>query len=50
MMATYYSFKNIVNSTETLVKTPGSVDGQVFDVADCDSCSLAVMDHVTISI
>lgn len=44
MMAKYYSFKNIMNVAETQVKKPGDVDGQPFDIADCEGSSLVVMD------
>ena len=42
MMANYYSFKDKKN--ENLVKNPGDVDGQVFDIADCDNSTLVIMD------
>ena len=45
MMATFYSFKDKVNVAEPLVKTPGVVDGQMFDIADCENSTLVVMDH-----
>jgi protein XRP2 len=45
MMSTFYSFKNKENEAEPLVKMPGTVDGQIFDIADCKNCSLAVLDH-----
>ena len=43
MMAAFYSFKGKVN--ETLTKSSGEVDGQGFDIADCDGCTLIVMDN-----
>ena len=43
MMLTFYTFKNKTN--ETLVKNPGDIDGQMFDIADCDNCTLVVMDY-----
>mmetsp|Transcript_22009 Transcript_22009/g.37127 ORF Transcript_22009/g.37127 Transcript_22009/m.37127 type:complete len:456 (+) Transcript_22009:106-1473(+) len=45
MMLTYYSFKNKVNEPEPLIKTPGSIEGQMFDIADCEGSTLVVMDH-----
>lgn len=45
MMATFYSFKNKVDEPEPLVKTPGIVDGQMFDIADCKNSTLVIMDH-----
>jgi protein XRP2 len=43
MMETFYSFKN--KNNETLMKKPGDVDGQGFDIADCDGSTLIVMDN-----
>lgn len=45
MMATFYSFKNIVNATEPAVKAPDSIQGQMFDIGDCEGSTLVVMDH-----
>jgi len=44
MMATFYSFKNKKSEPNPLVKKAGEVDGQVFDMADCEDCTLIVMD------
>lgn len=44
-MATFYSFKNVINAAEPKIKNPGSVDGQMFDIADCEGSTLVVMDH-----
>ena len=45
MMLTFYSFKNKVDENEPLVKPPGSIDGQMFDIADCKNSTLIVMDQ-----
>ena len=45
MMLTFYSFKNKKNETEPLVKLPSSIDGQMFDIADCENSTLVVMDR-----
>ena len=45
MMDTYYTFKNKKDDHTTLVKSSGEVDGQVFDLADCDNCTMIVMDN-----
>lgn len=45
MMLTFYSFKNKVDEPEPLVKPPGSVDGQMFDIADCKNSTLVVLDQ-----
>ncbi len=42
MMLTFYSFKNKTN--ETCTKNPGDIDGQMFDIADCNNSTLIVMD------
>ena len=44
MMATFYSFKNKVNVAEPLIKKPGEIDGQMFDIADCEGSTLVIMD------
>jgi hypothetical protein len=43
MMTEYYSFKNKAN--ESLIKLPGTIDGQGFDIADCENSTLVVLDH-----
>jgi hypothetical protein len=45
MMATYYSFKNVVDAKAPLIKGPGEVDGQVFDMSQCTGSTLVVMDR-----
>eukprot|EP00941_MAST-03F_sp_MAST-3F-sp1_P006144 g6144.t1 len=40
---THYTFKNCRN--ETLVKAPGEIDAQTFDIADLDSCEVLLLDH-----
>lgn len=32
MMKTFYSFKDLNNVQEPIIKLPGSIDGQMFDV------------------
>lgn len=44
-MATFYSFKNKVNEPEPLMKLPGSIEGQMFDIADCSNSTLLVLDQ-----
>ena len=43
MMATFYTFKDKKEGTH--VKNPGDVDGQQFDIGDCENCTLVIMDH-----
>jgi protein XRP2 len=45
MMLTFYSFKNKVDEPEPLMKLPGSIEGQMFDIADCKNSTLLVLDH-----
>lgn len=45
MMSTFYSFKNKVNEPEPLIKNPGDIDGQMFDIADCENSTLVIMDN-----
>lgn len=45
MMATFYTFKDKVNEPEPLVKNPGEVDGQMFDIGDCENSTLVIMDQ-----
>ncbi len=45
MMVTFYSFKNKIDEPSPLIKLPGSIDGQVFDIADCKNSTLVVADH-----
>lgn len=42
-MATFYTFKDKKEGTH--VKNPGDVDGQQFDIGDCENCTLVVMDQ-----
>eukprot|EP00602_Paraphysomonas_sp_CaronLab_P009657 CAMPEP_0185023132 /NCGR_PEP_ID=MMETSP1103-20130426/5826_1 /TAXON_ID=36769 /ORGANISM="Paraphysomonas bandaiensis, Strain Caron Lab Isolate" /LENGTH=472 /DNA_ID=CAMNT_0027555569 /DNA_START=99 /DNA_END=1517 /DNA_ORIENTATION=+ len=44
-MATFYSFKNKKNESEPLIKEPGSIDGQMFDIADCEGSTMVLMDQ-----
>lgn len=45
MMLTFYSFKNKKDEPEPLVKLPNTIDGQMFDIADCENSTLVVLDH-----
>jgi hypothetical protein len=45
MMLTFYSFKNKHNEASPLIKTPGSIEGQMFDIGDCSNSTLVVLDH-----
>ena len=45
MMATFFSFKNKVNEPEPLVRLPGSIEGQMYDISDCENSTLVVLDH-----
>jgi hypothetical protein len=45
MVATFYSFKNKKNESEPLIKTPGDIAGQMFDIADCEGSTLIIMDN-----
>ena len=40
MMLTFYSFKNKINEPAPLVKNPGDIDGQMFEIADCEGCTM----------
>jgi hypothetical protein len=42
MMETFYSFKNM-SGRKDLVKAPGSVNGQPFELKDLDSCDVQVL-------
>jgi protein XRP2 len=44
MMANYYSYKNKKNIKDVLIKKPGDIDGQVFDIAECENCTLVILD------
>lgn len=44
-MATFYSYKNMNNLTEPLIKKPGEIDGQMFDIGDCANSTLIIMDN-----
>lgn len=44
-MATFYSYKNKKNLTEPLIKKPGEIDGQMFDIGDCENSTLVIMDN-----
>ena len=44
MMATFYSFKG-VKGGKPEPKMPGTINGQMFDIADCEDAELVVLDH-----
>lgn len=44
MMTTFYSFKGVKGGKPD-PKMPGTIDGQMFDIADCEDAELVVMDH-----
>jgi len=45
MYENFYSFTKKVDEPEPLIKAPGSIDGQMFDIADCENSTLVVLDH-----
>jgi hypothetical protein len=45
MMATFYTYKDKKNLSEPLVKNPGDIDGQMFDIGDCENSTLVIMDN-----
>lgn len=45
MVATFYSFKDKIDEAETLLKTPGSVEGQMFTISNCSGTNMALCDH-----
>ena len=45
MMLTFYTFKDKKDEPQPLVKNPGDIDGQQFDIGDCENCTLVIMDH-----
>jgi protein XRP2 len=45
MMEKFFSFKGI--QSDLVVKLPGDVDGQVFEISECEDSNLVVMDHVS---
>jgi hypothetical protein len=44
MMKEFYSFTGKKDEPEPLIKKPGDVDGQVFNIAECENSTLVVMD------
>ena len=42
MMNNFYSIKNKSNETNPIIKHPGSIDGQVFEIADCSDCVIVI--------
>lgn len=45
LMLNYYSFKDKHDIRSPLIKIPGSIDGQPFEIASCSNCTLVVLDH-----
>lgn len=46
MMLTYYSFQKVSGQNDPpCIKLPGSIGGQMFDIADCEDSTLIVLDH-----
>jgi len=45
MVLNFYSFKNKVDEPAPLIKKPGDIDGQGFDIADCVNSTLVIMDN-----
>mmetsp|Transcript_8607 Transcript_8607/g.7704 ORF Transcript_8607/g.7704 Transcript_8607/m.7704 type:complete len:369 (+) Transcript_8607:53-1159(+) len=45
MMTTFYSYKNKENEIEPLIKKPGDIDGQMFDISDCNNVTIILMDY-----
>ena len=45
MMKTFYSYKDRHNEPEPLIKEPGSIDGQMFDIGDCENTTMIILDH-----
>ena len=41
---TQYSFENLQD--QTVVKAPGSIDGQQFMVRNCINCNIYLLDHI----
>lgn len=44
MVLTYYSFKNKLNAELPLIKMPGDVSGQAFEISECSQSTLVIMD------
>ena len=47
MMENYFSVKNKKNEVDPIVKRPGEIDGQVFEIADCEKCTIVIMDLIS---
>lgn len=45
MMATFYSFQNKNDEPAPLVKLPGDIGGNVFEIFDCKNSTMVLMDH-----
>ena len=44
-MLTFYSYKNKKGAPYPEPRLPGSIGGQMYDIADCEDTELVVMDH-----
>jgi len=45
MMSTYYTYKDKIDEPSPLLKVPGDIDGQAFEISDCKNTTMAIMDH-----
>jgi hypothetical protein len=45
MIDTYYSIRNRRDEKNPIIKQPGSISGQTFDISDCSNCRIVVMDY-----
>ena len=45
MVETYYSIKNKIDAQEPIVKHPGTISGQSFDIENCSGCRIVILDH-----
>jgi hypothetical protein len=45
MVSVFYSFKNKKDEPTPLVKLPGEIDGQIFEIAECTNTTMVVMDN-----
>ena len=45
MVSAFYSFKGKKDEPTPLVKLPGQIDGQIFEIAECTNTTMVIMDH-----
>ena len=45
MIETYYSVRNRRDEKNPIIKQPGSISGQTFDISDCSNCRIVIMDN-----